>query len=467
MGTLATGALFGPGRAAADPLAAGWADLAAALDGNVVLPAAGAGYQSAKRVFNSCFDGATPAGVVQAKSVADVQRAVAFAAAHDLKVAPRGGGHSYSGASTATDTVVVDLRALPGGVSFDDRLDRVTVSAAAGLYSVHQALAPAGRAIPTGTCPTVGTAGLALGGGLGADSRHAGLTCDALVSASVVLPSGEAVTVTEDDHADLFWALQGGGGGNFAVTTSMTFWTFATGTTDLVRLSFPGSAASQVIVGWRSWLQNADRNCWALVDLTTDGTELQSAVLATGPAGSGAAISSAIVSAVGVAPASTTNRTFNHMELVMYLAGGSPTSDPRRFVAGSDVMAAVGSAEADAIVAGARAWHSTAGGASVIVDAIDGAVGDVAPTGTAFPWRRHSAVVQWYADTPTPDLQTAAAQWLDVAHQAVQDHSSGGYVNYVEPNTTAARYFDGNLDRLSQVRQRYDPARMMFSGLDL
>lgn len=466
MGTLATGVLFGPGRADADPPAADWAGLAASLDGYVVLPSA-AGYRSAKRVFNSCFDAATPAGVVAAKSVSDVQRAVAFAAAHDLKVAPRGGGHSYNGASTATGAMVLDLRALPGGVSFDDRLDRVTVTAATGLYAVHRALAPVGKAIPTGTCPTVGTAGLALGGGLGADSRHAGLTCDALVSASVVLPSGEAVTVTEDDHADLFWAIQGGGGGNFAVTTSMTFWTFTTGDTDLVRLSFPGAKASQVIVGWQDWLRSADRNCWALVDLSSDGTELDCAVLATCPAGSGAVISSAIVSAVGLAPVATVNRTFNHMELVMYLAGGTSTSEPRRFVAGSDVMAAIGPAEADAIVAGILAWHATAGAASVIVDAIDGAVGDVAPAGTAFPWRRHAAVLQWYVDTPSPEVEVAAARWLGTAHQAVQDHSSGGYVNYVEPNTTAARYFGDNVERLSQVRRRYDPARVMFSGLDL
>jgi hypothetical protein len=64
-------------------------------------------------------------------------------------------------------------------------------------------------------------------------------------------------------------------------------------------------------------------------------------------------------------------------------------------------------------------------------------------------------------------VEVAAAQWLGTAHQAVQDHSSGGYVNYVEPNTTAARYFGDNVERLSQVRQRYDPARVMFSGLDL
>lgn len=69
--------------------------------------------------------------------------------------------------------MVLDLLGLPGGVHFDSATKR-TVSAATDLYAVHQALAGESRAIPTGSCPTVGVAGLTLGGGLGADSRHAG-----------------------------------------------------------------------------------------------------------------------------------------------------------------------------------------------------------------------------------------------------------------------------------------------------
>ena len=143
-------------------------------------------------------------------------------------------------------------------------------------------------AIPTGTCPTVGVAGLTLGGGIGADTRHAGLTCDALQSATVVLPSGDVVTASANDHPDLFWALRGGGGGNFGVTTSMTFATFATGDSDVVRLDFPPSSAVQVLVGWQSWLNGADRNAWAMVDLTVGTAQPDCHILATCPAGGAA-----------------------------------------------------------------------------------------------------------------------------------------------------------------------------------
>src|SRR5262249_55877072 len=152
----------------------------------------------------------------------------------------------------------------------DAATGNVTVTPATGLYALHQALAVAGRGIPTGTCPTVGTAGHALGGGLGAQSRHAGLMSDALTSASVVLPGGAAVTASATDHPHLFWALRGGGGGNFGVTTSLTFATFPTGEVDVVNINFPPQSFAQVLLGWQSWLRTADRSSWALADATVD-----------------------------------------------------------------------------------------------------------------------------------------------------------------------------------------------------
>src|ERR1700737_3749975 len=261
-GALAAGTVFGSVRATADPNTSGWGGLSAAIGGQLLTPGDGPQFATAKQVFNTNYNGSTPAAVVTVTSAADVQRAMAFAAAHNLKVAPRSGGHSYVGGSTANGTMVLDLRQLPGGISYDAATGYVTVTPATGLYALHQALAAAGRGIPTGTCPTVGTAGHALGGGVGAHSRHAGLMCDALMSASVVLPGGEAVTASTANHPDLFWALRGGGGGNFGVTTSLTFATFPTGEYDVVNLNFPPQSFAQVLAGWQSWLRAADRSSW-------------------------------------------------------------------------------------------------------------------------------------------------------------------------------------------------------------
>ncbi|WP_176357816.1 FAD-dependent oxidoreductase [Mycobacterium persicum] len=465
VGALATSAVFGQVRAAADP-SSGWSGLASSIGGRVLLPGSGGSFTSGKQVFNSLYNGSNPAAVVTVTSQADVEKAVAFAAANKLKIAPRGGGHSYIGASAAAGAMVIDLRGLTGGVNFDSATGNVTMPAATELYAAQQALAGAGRAIPTGSCPTVGVGGLTLGGGMGADSRHAGLTCDALKSATVVLPSGQTVTASADDHPDLFWALRGGGGGNFGVTTSMTFATFPTADSDVVRVDFAPSSAARVLTGWQTWLAAADRNTWGLVDMSVGGSQANCHVLATCPAGSGPGVADAIKSAVGVQPTGTEHKTLSHMDLVMYLAGGSSTSSPRGFVAGSDVIGTVNSAAAQAIVAALGKWPPASGRASVIVDTLSGAVGDIDPAGSAFPWRRQSAVAQWYVETPNSGQAAVANNWLSAAHQAVQQFSVGAYVNYLEPNTAPSRYFGPNLSRLNEIRQRYDPNRLMYSGLN-
>lgn len=335
-GALAAGAVFGSVRATADPAASGWEALSSALGGKVLQPDDGPQFATAKQVFNTNYNGYTPAVIVTPTSQLDVQKAMAFAAANNLKVAPRGGGHSYVGASTANGAMVLDLRQLPGDINYDATTGRVTVTPATGLYAMHQVLAAAGRGIPTGTCPTVGVAGHALGGGLGANSRHAGLLCDQLTSASVVLPSGQAVTASATDHPDLFWALRGGGGGNFGVTTSLTFATFPSGDLDVVNLNFPPQSFAQVLVGWQNWLRTADRGSWALADATVDPLGTHCRILATCPAGSGGSVAAAIVSAVGTQPTGTENHTFNYLDRSDIWPSG--TSTRRRWDMSADPM---------------------------------------------------------------------------------------------------------------------------------
>ncbi|MGZ4585197.1 MAG: FAD-binding protein [Mycobacterium sp.] len=461
-GALAAGAVFGSARATAAPNPTGWEGLSTAIGGQVLLPDNGA-FGSAKQVFNTNYNGSTPAAIVTPTSPADVQKAMAFATAHNLKVAPRSGGHSYIGASTANGVMVLDLRQLPGEINYDAASGHVTVTPATSLYAMHQTLAGAGRGIPTGTCPSVGASGHALGGGLGADSRHAGLLCDQLVSASVVLPGGQAVTASNASNPDLFWALRGGGGGNFGVTTSLTFATFPTTDLDVVNLNFPPEAFAQVLVGWQNWLRTADRNSWALADATVDATGTHCRIMATCPVGSGSSVGAAITKAVGVQPTGTENHTFNYLDLVRYLAVGNLNPSPLGYVGGSDVLPVVDAATAQGIAKAVAAFPRGAGRMLAIMHALDGALADVAPGATAFPWRRQYALVQWYVETGDA---AAATNWLSTAHQAVQPYSVGGYVNYIEANQPASRYFSSNLARLTAVRQKYDPSRIMFSGLN-
>jgi FAD/FMN-containing dehydrogenase len=456
---LAAGAFIGSGRAAGAPVASGWEGLS--IDGPVIQPDTPQ-FGPAKAVFNTNYHGLTPAAVVVPISVGDVQKAMAFAAAHNLKVAPRGGGHSYVGASTANGTMVLDLRQLPGGVEYDPATGLITVPPATSLYAMHQVLAAAGRGIPTGTCPSVGAAGHALGGGLGAHSRYAGLMSDALRSATVVLPGGQAVTASANSQPDLFWGLRGGGGGNFGVTTSLTFATFPAGEVDVVNLDFPPQSFAQVLVGWQNWLRTADRSCWALADAAVDPMGMHCRILATSPAGSGAGVASAITSAVGIQPSGTESHTLNYLDLTNYLAVNNLNPAPLGYVGGSDVFATMTPAVAQGIAAAVDAFPRGVGRMLAIMHALDGALAEVPVGATAFPWRRQSSLVQWYVETS--DV-SGARDWLAAAHRAVQPYSVGGYVNYLEASQPPSRYFGPNLSRLDAVRQKYDPGRVMFSGM--
>ena len=431
-----------------------WADL-----GDLAVLPSNPAYPTAKTVFNTRFADSTPVAIVTCASVADVRRALAFAAANDIRVTARSGGHSYVGASTASGTMVLDLRGLRGPVTVGD--DGVaTVPAASDIASVQAALGPRGRSIPTGSCPSVGLAGLALGGGLGADARGHGLTCDAMTSATVVLPGGDVVTASADDHADLFWALRGGGA-NAGVVTSFGFTTFPTVDRDVVTLVFDADATAEVLVGWHDWLAAADRDVWGMVNVTVGPDPARCSVVLATPSGAGPALADAVVAAIGTPESNRTVRTFDHPAFVAYFGGGSDAVRPRAFVAGTDVVSRMTPAAAAALVAATSAWPRDLVPATMVVESLSGAIQDVAPDASAFPWRRHAASVQWYVETPTAPLVDAAEGWLTAAHGALGEQSAGGYVNYLEQSAPPQRYFGDNTARLRAVRQRYDPMGRM------
>lgn len=190
-----------------------------AVRGEIVTPA-DAEYDAARAVYNAMID-RRPAAVVRCVDVADVIAAVRYAADYGLGLAVRGGSHSVPGFGTVDDGVVIDLSPMRG-VRVDPSAATATVGGGATWGDFNHATYPFGLATTGGIISTTGVAGLTLGGGIGYLARSCGLSCDNLVEADVVTANGEAVRASEDEHADLFWALRGGGG-NFGVVTTLTF----------------------------------------------------------------------------------------------------------------------------------------------------------------------------------------------------------------------------------------------------
>ena len=218
--------------------------LARLVDGPVIGPAS-ARYHQARLGYNERFDGVHPLGIVQPASVADVRQVVGWSRKTGIRVAVRSGGHSYAGYST-TNGLVVDLRRL-SSIRIDTSTGIATIGAGARLIDIEAALARRGRAIPSGSCATVGIGGLALGGGVGLASRKFGTTSDNIVGLGIVTADGRYRTCSATENADLFWACRGGGGGNFGVVTHFAFRTHPVSTVSYFFAGWPWSQAAEVI----------------------------------------------------------------------------------------------------------------------------------------------------------------------------------------------------------------------------
>ncbi|GHA21513.1 FAD-linked oxidase [Devosia pacifica] len=193
--------------------------LASRLEGRLVT-ADSADYDELRCLASSNWDH-YPIFVARVANAPDVADVVDFARRNQLEIAVRSGGHSVCGHSASHGGVVIDMREM---TSLDIDLERMTVWAGAGLTAgeVCAALDQHNVVVGFGDSATVGIGGLTLGGGVGYMARKHGLTIDMLIAAEIVTASGSILTVDETHHADLFWALRGGGG-NFGIVTRFCY----------------------------------------------------------------------------------------------------------------------------------------------------------------------------------------------------------------------------------------------------
>ena len=200
------------------PTPADWTALGHDLAGPLVRPG-DRSYAVDSYLFDPRFDGIHPAGIAYVKNAHDVGTCLAFVRKFGVKFAARSGGRSYAGWSSSTG-LIIDVENL-NGVQVSG--STANVGAGTRLIDFYSGLAAHGRAVPGGSCPTVGIAGLTLGGGIGVTARAYGLTCDKLASLNIITANGKALTVSPSEHSDLYWACRGGGGGNFGVVTWLQF----------------------------------------------------------------------------------------------------------------------------------------------------------------------------------------------------------------------------------------------------
>jgi FAD/FMN-containing dehydrogenase len=195
------------------------ASFRAAVAGVVATPG-DPGYDEAVTIWNAAIR-KRPAVVASCASSADVVAALQFAQSHDLEVSVRGGGHNFAGTSLSDGGLMIDLTPMKS-VNVDPGRKTVRCGGGTTWGLLDASTQEHGLAMPGGFITHTGVGGLSLGGGIGWLSRLAGLSSDNLVGAEVVTADGRVLSVSKDDHSDLFWAIRGGGG-NFGVVTEFEF----------------------------------------------------------------------------------------------------------------------------------------------------------------------------------------------------------------------------------------------------
>jgi FAD/FMN-containing dehydrogenase len=446
---------------------ADWQALASSLSGTVIRPG-NALYNQARVLFNTRWDSIMPQAVVRAANPSDVAKVLAFVQKFGLAVTPRCGGHDFAGYSTTTG-VVIDVGPMSTIQVGND--GTATIGAGAKLADVYDQLIARNVGVPLGTCLSVGISGLTQGGGIGVIDRMYGLTCDALVSAQVVVADGRILTCDATNEPDLFWAIRGGGGGNFGVVTSFTFKTHATQNLTNFSADIAFSDLAKVLTAWQTWQAGLPDNIWSFLITTFLGGGGPNVTLQGVSLGTPAEFMTYwnnFTAAAGVQPqpnittksyrdtmmAFCANRTISQCHLV----GQTPDAQIQRatFASTSDLYdAALPAQGVQTFVQAIQNAVSQGIRGQILLDAMGGALGRVAPDATAFPHRRSLFSAEYYQDAGG----VASPTWANSMRTTMRAYTSGrAYVNYRDPLITdTSVYYGANYARLGRVKTKYDP----------
>jgi FAD/FMN-containing dehydrogenase len=433
--------------------------------GGVVIRPDEAGYDAARAIWNAMHD-RRPALIARPRSVPDVAAAIRYARAEGLLIAVRGGGHSMPGHSVCDDGIVIDLREL-NRVRVDPQARRVKVGGGTLLGQVDRATQEHGLVLPAGVVSHTGAGGLTLGGGVGRLMRRYGLTIDSLLSAQVVTADGEILRASADEHADLFWALRGGGG-NFGVVTEFEFTLHELSELLILATFHPLGEARPVIergrremadpaardeLLWTSFLRRASDVPWMPPGLI-GRHGIMSLVEWSGDLAEGRAVLARIraelqpaASDLSVVPflvmQTITDDLFAH-GLRTYIKAGFAADLPGGLI--------------DALLERAASIQSPISQVELL--ALGGAIARVDSGATAFPFRQ----ARWLINIPATWRDAADDEreiaWARATYAAVKPYlSEGNYVNFMgdDEDDTAAGAYGRTIERLQRIKAVYDP----------
>ncbi|HEX5191699.1 MAG TPA: FAD-binding oxidoreductase [Solirubrobacteraceae bacterium] len=418
------------------------------VDGRFLGPGT-ARYDNARSVWNAMIDH-RPALIAQCASVEDVVSAVRTARELDLEIGVRCGGHNIAGLSVPDGGLMIDLSGL-ARVAVDPVGLRARVQGGALLGALDRAAQPFGLATTAGNVSHTGVGGLTLGGGMGWLARQHGLTCDNVLSYTVVTADGDVVRASAEEHPDLFWALRGGGG-NFGVVVEFEFRLHPVGTRTLVAdLTFALDRAADPLRGWRDLARDVPRQ--ATLTAAISGGAVTLGYVWAGDPDAGRALLPALRSIGTPDHESVTELSYLALQSRDDSIEGHTS---RRYwkghylpdLSGSAIAALLDRDPADVTLP------------SVSLQSYGGAIADVDDDATAFSHRgscfEYVAASKW-SDPDEDSVRMGAARR---AAAKLEPFASGAYVNALSDEGASGvrrAYSDAKRARLTAVKDAYDP----------
>ena len=438
-------------------MAANLDELRGALTGDVLEPA-DREYERARLCFNLLVN-RRPTAIARCVDAKDVAAGLQFAQANDLEIAVRGGGHNPAGHCAVDDGLVIDL----------SRMREVEVDPEAGIgYSgggatwldFDAATQQHGLVTPGGVVGSTGVTGLTLGGGICHLTAQQGLTCDNLIGAEVVTPSGGIVRAGDGGDRELLWGLRGGGG-NFGVVTRAEFRLHPVERVVGGRLRYEGEAVRDALRTFR------DVDGWAGPDFACEAQLMMDAemtpVAEAYPCYTGSEEEPAELEALRAARGLVRDTVHARSFLEQQKEFDPPYGVDRNYWKGHFVRE-LPDELIDALVERMTVLGRPPG--EILIESLRGAPKDVDPSSAALGYRDAAFNISVMANWTDPAHDDEGIAWARETAAAIEPFSvSGGYANYMQADEPLERvraaFGADSFARLRALKSRYDPDNVL------
>ena len=400
-------------------------------------------YEESRQAWNRAIQ-KYPQAIVYCQNEEDVMNALKFSKENKIPFRIRSGSHHYEGYSTGNDLLVIDVSHL-NKIKLDEVNQIVTVEVR--NRELYEAVCGAGYPFPGGGCPTVGVAGFTLGGGWGYSSRLYGLGCDSLIEAEVIDYKGDKLVANHQMNPDLYWALKGGGSGNFGVVTKLTYkLPEKMAMCTLVNIDYQRVSVEKVIEvasRYQQFFKDLDRRL-----------NLKMAMYNSETKGQGVRLTGIFYGTKEEADAllnQFNDGTDYDLDYMSVLEANRAVQDSHpdfeKYRSELKEMLHLIEVRAEGSLYTAITFYG-----------VGGAVSDVSPQESAYYYRDAIFILGFQSVWEESKYAPTNRQWVEERFKILSTYTEGSFINFpIAQQNYEKQYYGENLPRLKLVKAKYDP----------